>query len=85
VAAAQELALALSLQTLAILTWLALADRVGLLAIIREWRSSLSAGFTGACATLFWFSAFALETAARVRTLGPVEVIFAGARASALP
>lgn len=77
VAAAQELALALSLQTLAILTWLALADRPGLQAIIREWRSSLSAGFTGAFATLFWFSAFALETAARVRTLGLAEVIFA--------
>jgi drug/metabolite transporter (DMT)-like permease len=77
VAAAEELALALTLQTLAILCWLAFADRAGLAAIAREWRSSLSAGFLGAFATQFWFLALALESAARVRTLGLAEVIFA--------
>jgi drug/metabolite transporter (DMT)-like permease len=77
VAAAEELALALSLQTLFILCWLAFADRAGLRAIAREWRSSLSAGFLGAFATQFWFLAFALESAARVRTLGLAEVVFA--------
>lgn len=77
VAAAEALALALGLQTLAILSWLAFADRAGLAAIAREWRSSLSAGFLGAFATQFWFLAFALESAARVRTLGLAEVVFA--------
>ena len=77
VAAAEELALALTLQTLVILCWLAFADRAGLAAITREWRSSLSAGFLGAFATQFWFLALALESAARVRTLGLAEVIFA--------
>jgi drug/metabolite transporter (DMT)-like permease len=76
-AAATELAFALSLQTIAILAYLVLFDRMALCAIAREWRPSLSAGFTGAFATLFWFFAFALETAARVRTLGLVEVLFA--------
>jgi drug/metabolite transporter (DMT)-like permease len=76
-AAATELAFALSLQTIAILAYLFLFDRVALRAIACEWRPSLSAGFAGAFATLFWFLAFALETAARVRTLGLVEVVFA--------
>ncbi|MGA8169704.1 MAG: EamA family transporter, partial [Methylocystis sp.] len=65
------------LQTVVILSWLAIADRAGLAAIAGEWRSSLSAGFLGAFATQFWFLAFALESAARVRTLGLAEVIFA--------
>ena len=60
VAAAEELALALTLQTLVILCWLAFADRAELAAIAREWRSSLSAGFLGAFATQFWFLALAL-------------------------
>jgi len=59
------------------LCWLAFADRAGFAAIAREWRSSLSAGFLGAFATQFWFLALALESAARVRTLGLAEVIFA--------
>ena len=35
------------------------------------------AGFTGAFASQMWFLAFALETAAKVRTLALVEVLFA--------
>jgi uncharacterized membrane protein len=37
----------------------------------------LFAGFTGAVASQFWFLAFALATAASVRTLALVEVLFA--------
>jgi uncharacterized membrane protein len=35
------------------------------------------AGLTGAFASQMWFLAFALETAAKVRTLALVEVLFA--------
>jgi drug/metabolite transporter (DMT)-like permease len=77
VAAASELALALCLQTALILAYLRLFDRPGLAAIAGEWRASLTAGLLGAGATLFWFLAFALETAPRVRTLALVEVLFA--------
>jgi len=77
VVAAEILALGLTAQTLAILAWLVIADRATLLAVAREWRSSLGAGGLGAFATLFWFFAFALASAARVRTLGLVEVLFA--------
>jgi drug/metabolite transporter (DMT)-like permease len=46
-------------------------------AIARAWQASLFAGFMGALASEFWFLAFALTTAANVRTLGLVEVLFA--------
>ena len=48
-------------------------------AIVRAWRPSLFAGFMGATASQFWFLAFALATAASVRTLALVEVLFAQA------
>jgi drug/metabolite transporter (DMT)-like permease len=46
-------------------------------AIMRVWRRSLFAGFMGAFASQFWFLAFAIATAASVRTLALVEVLFA--------
>jgi drug/metabolite transporter (DMT)-like permease len=45
-------------------------------AVLRQWRPSLFAGFMGAAASAGWFTAFALETAAHVRTLGLVELVF---------
>jgi drug/metabolite transporter (DMT)-like permease len=54
-------------------------DRGVLIAIARAWRKSLFAGFMGATASQFWFFAFALTSAANVRTLGLVEVLFAQA------
>jgi drug/metabolite transporter (DMT)-like permease len=50
-----------------------------LLAIARAWRPSLLAGFMGALASQLWFLAFALASAASVRTLALVEVLFAQA------
>jgi drug/metabolite transporter (DMT)-like permease len=46
-------------------------------AIMRAWKRSLFAGFMGAFASQFWFLAFALATAASVRTLALIEVLFA--------
>jgi uncharacterized membrane protein len=46
---------------------------------VRAWRPSLVAGFMGALASQFWFLALALATAASVRTLALVEVLFAQA------
>jgi drug/metabolite transporter (DMT)-like permease len=51
-------------------------------AIVKAWRPSLFAGFMGATASHFWFLAFALATAASVRTLALVEVLFAQAISS---
>jgi drug/metabolite transporter (DMT)-like permease len=62
----------------AVLTlYLALRDPQVLRAIMRAWRPSMFAGFMGAFASEFWFLGFAITTAANVRTLALVEVLFA--------
>jgi uncharacterized membrane protein len=43
---------------------------------VTAWRISTLAGAMGALASIGWFTAFALTTAANVRTLGMVEVVF---------
>jgi drug/metabolite transporter (DMT)-like permease len=74
-----SLAVGLVLQSTLLTLYLALRDRAVLIAIARAWRPSLFAGFMGATASEFWFLAFALTTAANVRTLGLAEVLFAQA------
>lgn len=63
-------------QSLLLGGWLALRAPQALRATVTAWRVSLVAGGTGALASLCWFTAFALTTAANVRTLGMVEVVF---------
>lgn len=77
--ATTTLAWSLGLQTAMLLVWLGLADRRALAGSLGEWRRSLAAGFLGALASQFWFLAFALTSAANVRTLALVEVLFAQA------
>ena len=78
-AATFTMAAGLLLQTLLLTVYLALRDRAVLTAIAAAWRPSVFAGFMGALASQFWFLAFALATAASVRTLALVEVLFAQA------
>ncbi|MEA2927644.1 MAG: hypothetical protein QOG38_72 [Hyphomicrobiales bacterium] len=73
------LACGLVLQAALLTAYLMLRDRAVLTAIAAQWRRSLFAGFMGATASEFWFLAFALTTAASVRTLALVEVLFAQA------
>ncbi|MFV0280007.1 MAG: EamA family transporter [Rhodoblastus sp.] len=75
--ASTVLALALAIQSALIVLGLAIFDRGLLSAIFRAWRPSMLAGFMGALASQFWFLAFAIDTAARVRTLALIEVVFA--------
>jgi drug/metabolite transporter (DMT)-like permease len=78
-AATFTLAVGLVLQSALLSLYLALRDPGVLAAIARAWRPSLFAGFMGAMASEFWFLAFALTSAANVRTLGLAEVLFAQA------
>jgi drug/metabolite transporter (DMT)-like permease len=78
-AATFTLACGLVLQAALLTAYLALRDRAVLTAIAGQWRRSLFAGFMGAFASQFWFLAFAIATAASVRTLALVEVLFAQA------
>jgi drug/metabolite transporter (DMT)-like permease len=78
-AATFTLVIGLLAQSVLLSAYLWLRDRAVLIAIMRSWRPSLFAGFMGALASQFWFLAFALATAASVRTLALVEVLFAQA------
>ncbi|MBB5047638.1 drug/metabolite transporter (DMT)-like permease [Rhodopseudomonas rhenobacensis] len=76
-AASYTLVFGLGVQTL-VLTIYLLARAPNILRdILRLWKPSMLAGFTGALASQFWFLAFALTAAANVRTLALVEVLFA--------
>jgi drug/metabolite transporter (DMT)-like permease len=78
-AATFTLAVGLVIQCVLLSAWLWLRDPKVLTAIARHWRPSVLAGFLGAFASQFWFLAFALASAASVRTLALVEVLFAQA------
>jgi drug/metabolite transporter (DMT)-like permease len=78
-AATFTLVIGLLLQSVLLSAYLWLREPKVLAAIVRAWRPSLFAGFVGALASQFWFLAFALASAASVRTLALVEVIFAQA------
>jgi len=77
--ATYTLAVGLVMQAAMLSLYLWLRDPPVLRAIARAWRPSLFAGFMGAFASEFWFLAFAIATAASVRTLALVEVLFAQA------
>jgi len=76
-AATFTLAVGLVVQAAVLTTWLAIVSPAVLRAIVRLWRPSLFAGFMGSAASEFWFLAFALASAASVRTLGLIDVLFA--------
>ncbi|HEY0439516.1 MAG TPA: DMT family transporter [Xanthobacteraceae bacterium] len=82
VASSTTVAVALVIQAALLSLYLAIRDCHVLIAVMRAWRPSLFAGFMGALASELWFMAFALATAASVRTLGLVEVLFAQAVSS---
>lgn len=75
--ASMTLVVGLLMQTAALVAWQALFQRDVLRGVLAAWRSSLAAGFMGAFASQCWYIGFALTSAANVRTLGLVEVLFA--------
>ena len=76
-AATFTLVVGLAMQSIALSLYLSLQRPAVMLALLRAWKPSLFAGFMGALASQFWFLAFALATAASVRTLALIEVLFA--------
>lgn len=65
-----------TLQSIVLGGWVAFKTPQGIRPIFRAWRISLLAGSMGAAASLAWFTAYAMQSAAAVRTLGMVEVVF---------
>lgn len=68
--------IAQALQTLGLGAWVAFTSEKGLAPLWPAWRLSLLAGSMGAAASLAWFTAYAMQGAGPVRTLGMVEVVF---------
>ncbi len=76
-AATFTLVVGLAMQAVTLSLYLLVRQPNVIFALIRAWKPSLFAGFMGALASQFWFLAFALATAASVRTLALIEVLFA--------
>lgn len=68
------LVLSLAIQCAVLGLWLAFRDRKAFMGSLREWRTSIGAGFLGAAASSGWFIAFSLTAAANVRTLALIEM-----------
>jgi len=73
---ATALAVAQCIQTVLLGGWLLWRSPGVVAATLRLWRPSVFAGFMGAAASAGWFSAFALQSAAHVRTVGLIELVF---------
>lgn len=71
------LAWSLGIQALLLGLYMLAVAREALAGSFRLWRQSVLAGLMGALASQFWFLGFSLTSAANVRTLGLVEVLFA--------
>lgn len=74
--AATTLAVAISVQTLAMGAWMAVYRRAELGRALAAWRPGLMVGAAGAFASAGWFTAMTLEPAAHVKALAQVELIF---------
>ena len=68
--------IAQTLQSLGLGAWIAYRTPQGIAPVFRAWRVSMLAGSMGAAASLAWFSAYAVQRVADVRTLGMIEVVF---------
>lgn len=74
-AAAVTLAFMVTVQMLMSLAWVCLRDMGELVTLFRKWRVGLFVGITSVLGSAGWFTAFTLENAAYVKTLGQVEFL----------
>ncbi|MGB5560324.1 MAG: DMT family transporter [Paracoccaceae bacterium] len=70
------LAVVTASQTAAMLIWLAWRDRAQIVAVARAWRIAALVGLASMVGSFCWFTAFTLQNAAYVNTLGQVELLF---------
>ncbi|MEQ1754939.1 MAG: DMT family transporter [Micropepsaceae bacterium] len=79
VRASTTLVWSLAIQSVLLGGWMLAFQRASFFLSFSVWRQSLFAGLMGAFASQCWFLGFSLTSAANVRTLGLVEVLFAQA------
>ncbi len=74
--AAFTLAFVTLAQTLAMSLWMRLRRPGAITGVLRLWRAAASIGLVGMLASLGWFTAFTLTSAAEVKAVGQVELLF---------
>lgn len=77
VKATAVMVLSLAMQVVALVGWMLVANRTLLMEVLKVWRPSLATGLLAATGSQCWFLAFAIETPAKIRTLGLIEIVFA--------
>ena len=73
--AAITLAFMISMQTVITFFWVLKQNAAEIVTIMHQWRPSLFVGITSVVGSAGWFTAFTLERAAYVKTLGQVEFL----------
>ncbi len=73
---AATLAFVTVVQTLAMTLWMALRAPGAIASVLGEWRLAAPVGAVGMLASLGWFTAFTLVSAAQVKAVGQVELVF---------
>jgi len=74
--AATALVAATAIQSASLGIWLALREPGQITRVFRAWRVCAATGLTSMLGSLGWFTAFALQSAALVKALGQVELVF---------
>ncbi|WP_127900578.1 DMT family transporter [Solirhodobacter olei] len=74
--AALALACVTTFQTLVMIPWLSWREPGEVARVVRNWRATALIGLTGMLGSLGWFTAFTLENAAYVRSVGQIDLIF---------
>jgi drug/metabolite transporter (DMT)-like permease len=74
--AAVSLLVATVVQTVTLGLWLGLNEKGQIARVLASWRVSGLLGLTSMLGSLAWFTAFALQTAAYVKALGQIELVF---------
>ncbi len=64
------------MQSAALFIWMAITDRAEIGRIAKVWKWGLLAGASGACASFGWFIGFTLQSAAVIKALAQVEMLF---------
>ena len=74
--AAMALFTATVVQSVTLGLWLAIREPGQIARVASAWRICAATGLTSTLGSLGWFTAFALQTAAYVKALGQVELVF---------
>jgi drug/metabolite transporter (DMT)-like permease len=74
--ASLTLAAATAVQAVVLGFWISWRDRAEVARVLSSWRVSGLVGLTSMLGSLGWFTAFTLQTAALVKALGQIELVF---------